>query len=137
MALIAFCVHLTCREKKTLDQLDRTRLPAPINHQLSTLLEGGFLDRNENILALGPPGTGKTHLLCALGNELIHQGRRVRFYHCRALVDALMQARRDHSLSKFIKQLLRLDALIVDGLGSAKRSPEEVDVLYQILAERY
>lgn len=123
--------------EKTLDQFDRTRLPAPINHQLSTLLEGGFLDRNENVLALGPPGTGKTHLLCALGNELVHQGRRVRFYHCRALVDALMQAKRDQCLSQLMKQLLRFEALIVDGLGYAKHSPEEVDVLFQLLAERY
>ena len=123
--------------EKTLDQFDRTSLPAPINHQLSTLLEGGFLDRNENVLALGPPGTGKTHLLCALGNELVHQGRRVRFYPCPVLVDALMQAKRDQCLSQLMKQLLRFEALIVDGLGYAKHSPEEVDVLFQLLAERY
>lgn len=59
---------------KTLDTFDRTRLPLKIDYQLRTLLEGGFLDRTENVLAVGPTGSGKTHLLCALGRELIFQG---------------------------------------------------------------
>ena len=78
---------------KTLDRFDRTRLPIQINHQLSSLLEGRFLDSKENVIALGPPGSGKTHLVCALGNELIHRGRRIRFYRSSELIEELVQAK--------------------------------------------
>ncbi len=68
--------------EKTMAAFDRNRLPERVNHQVSVLLEGGFFDRRENILAFGNPGSGKTHLLCALGQELIYQGRRVLFRPC-------------------------------------------------------
>ena len=68
--------------EETLDTFDRGRLPVLIDHHLSALLEGGFLNRKENSLAIGPLGSGKTHLLCALGRELIFQRRRVIFYSC-------------------------------------------------------
>ena len=77
-------IHRWLREsrlplEKTMDAFDRSRLPPRLNHHVRVLLEGGFLDRHENVLAFGPPGCGKTHLLCALGIALIHQGRRVLF----------------------------------------------------------
>ena len=83
---------------KTLDRFDRTRLPIQINHQLSSLLEGRFLDSKENVIALGPPGSGKTHLVCALGNELIHRGRRIRFYRSSELIEELVQAKQKQCL---------------------------------------
>ena len=122
---------------KTLDTFDRTRLPLKIDHQLRTLLEGGFLDRKENVLAVGPTGSGKTHLLCALGRELIFQGRRVIFYSSSALVEELIRAKQDQGFPKFIRQLLRYEALIVDGLGYVQHSREEVEALFQLLAGRY
>ena len=67
-----------------MDTFDRGRLPLGVDHNLRVLLERGFLDRRENVLLFGPPGTGKTHLVCALGRELIQQGRRVIFYSCSA-----------------------------------------------------
>ena len=123
--------------EKTLDLFDRTRLPLKINHQFSTLLEGGFLDRRENVLAVGPPGSGKTHLLCALGHALVFQGRRVRFYGCSTLVEELVQSKREERLSQFMKQLLRYEALIVDGLGYMQHSRQEMDLFFHVLAERY
>ena len=122
---------------KTLDAFDRTRLPLKLDHQLRTLLEGGFLERKENVLALGPTGTGKTHLLCALGQELIYQGHRVIFYTSSELVHALIHAKQAQALPEFMKQLLRYEALILDGLGYVKHSREEMDVLFHLLAERY
>ena len=122
---------------KTLKAFDQTRLPLKIQHQLHRLLEGGFLDRNENVLAVGPTGTGKTHLLCALGQELIFQGRKVIFYSSSTLVEALMRAKQDQELPKFTRQLMRYDALIVDGLGYVQHSREETQALFQLLAERY
>ena len=60
--------------EKTLTALDRSRLPQSVDRQLAALLEGTFLDRAENVLAFGNPGSGKTHLVCALGQELILLG---------------------------------------------------------------
>lgn len=122
---------------KTLASFDRTRLPLTIDHQLRTLLEGGFLDRNENILAVGPTGSGKSHLLCALGQELIFQGRRIIFYSSSELVEELMQAKQQQGLPKFVKQLLRYEALILDGLGYVQHSREEMQAVFHLLAEFY
>ena len=69
--------------EKTLTALDRSRLPQSVDRQLAALLEGTFLDRAENVLAFGNPGSGKTHLVCALGQELILLGRRVLFLYLR------------------------------------------------------
>lgn len=122
---------------KTLESFDRTRLPLKIDYQLRTLLEGGFLDRKENVLAVGPTGSGKTHLLCALGQELIFQGRRLIFYSSSALVEELMQAKQEQGLPKFIKQLLRYEALILDGFGYVQHSREEMEAVFHLLAECY
>ena len=59
--------------EKNLDSFDLKRLPNKIMQKVRILLEGGFLDRRENVLAFGNPGSGKTHLLCAIGQELIKQ----------------------------------------------------------------
>lgn len=123
--------------EKALDGFDRGRLPVKVNRQVSVLLEGGFLDRMENVLAFGPPGSGKTHLLCALGQELIHQGRRVLFRPCSLLVQELLIAKRDLTLERLLKRLARYDALIVDDIGYVQQSREEMEVLFVLLAQRY
>jgi DNA replication protein DnaC len=68
--------------EKSLGSFDRKRLPRKVDAQISTLVEGSFLDRSENVLAFGNPGSGKTHLLCAIGQELIHRGRRLLYLPC-------------------------------------------------------
>ena len=65
--------------EKTLQTFDRKRLPRKVDAHVNGLLEGTFLQRCENVLAFGPPGSGKTHLLCAIGYELVHADYRVRF----------------------------------------------------------
>lgn len=65
--------------EKTMASFDRSRLPQKVQAHISLLVEGTFLDRAENVLAFGNPGSGKTHLLCAIANELIHRGRRILF----------------------------------------------------------
>ncbi|MBI1747930.1 MAG: ATP-binding protein [Acidobacteria bacterium] len=66
--------------------VDRARLKQNLDRQLPVLLEGDFLDRRDNVLLFGNPGSGKTHLLCALGHELIMKGRTVYFLPCVLLV---------------------------------------------------
>ena len=79
--------------EKTLETFDRSRLTDKVNAHVSMLVEGSFVDRTGNVLAFGNPGSGKTHLLCAIGQELIHQGRRVLFSSCALLVQRLLIAK--------------------------------------------
>jgi len=65
--------------EKSRESFDRSRLSAKVDVQLSLLLEGSFVDRAENVLAFGNPGSGKSHLLYAIALELVYQGRRVLF----------------------------------------------------------
>ena len=123
--------------EKTLTALDRSRLPQSVDRQLTALLEGTFLDRAENVLAFGNPGSGKTHLVCALGQELILLGRRVLFSTCALLVQRLLRAKIDLTLEKELKKLDRFEALIVDDIGYVQQSREEMEVLFTLLAHRY
>ncbi len=123
--------------EKTLESFDRKRLPKKVDNQVSTLLEGSFTDRSENVLAFGNPGSGKTHLLCAIGYELIQKGQRVLFTQCSILVQNLLIAKRDLELPKMLKRLSKYDVLIIDDIGYVQQSREEMEVLFTILADRY
>ncbi len=123
--------------EKSLDAFDLTRLPPKAKQQLAMLLEGSFLDRRENVLAFGNPGSGKTHLLCALCQELVRQERRVLYTTCSLLVQELLIAKRDLKLSQVLKRLGRYEALLIDDLGYVQQSREEMEVLFTLLADRY
>ena len=124
-------------QEKTMANFDLKRLPVKVSRQLKVLLEGGFLDRKENLLLFGNPGAGKSHLLCALAHELVAQGRRMKYTSCAMLVQDLLAAKRDLRLSKEIKKLARYDGLIIDEMGYVQQSREEMEVLFTLLAERY
>jgi DNA replication protein DnaC len=123
--------------EKTLESFDRDRLPAKADSQLSMLVEGSFVEHAENVLAFGNPGSGKTHLLCAVGHELIYQGRRVLFRPCDLLVQDLLAAKRELKLAEVLKKLSRFDALIIDDIGYVQQSREEMEVLFTLLSHRY
>jgi DNA replication protein DnaC len=123
--------------EKNWPALDLKRLPAKVVQQARTLLEGSFLDRHENVLVFGQPGSGKTHLLSALGQELVRSGRRVLFRKCGLLVQELLAAKRDLKLPQVLKRLAGYEALILDDLGYVQQSREEMEVLFLLLAERY
>ena len=122
---------------KTFDNFDTKRLPAKVRAHLSVLKNGAFLDRSENILAFGNPGSGKTHLVCAIGHELIAQGKRVLFTTCSQLVQDLLIAKRDLTITKYLKKLSRFDAVIIDDIGYVQQSRKEMEVLFTFLADRY
>ena len=123
--------------EKDLPHFDLKRLPVKVARQVRTLLDGTFLDRHENILVFGRAGSGKTHLLSALGQELIRAGRKIYFCTCSLLVQELLVAKRDLKLSKVLKRLGAFDALIIDDIGYVQQSREEMEVLFTLLAERY
>ena len=123
--------------EKNLDCFNMKRLPAKVARQVRTLLDGGFVDRSENLLAFGKSGSGKTHLLAGIAQELIRNGRRVYFSTCSLLVQELLIAKRDLKLSRLLKRLAGFDALMIDDIGYVQQSREEMEVLFTLLAERY
>ena len=123
--------------EKTLEAFDRSRLPRKVDLTLSALLEGSFLSRKENVLAFGNPGSGKSHLLCAVGHELVRQGRRVLFTSCQLLVQELLAAKQALTLPQKLKRLSRYEALILDDIGYVQQSQQEMEVLFTLLAYRY
>ncbi len=123
--------------EKTMDSFDRKRLGLTVNGHISVLLEGSFLDSHENVLAFGNPGSGKTHLLCAIGHEMILQRRRILFRPCNLLVQDLLVAKRDLRLPRFLKQLAKYDAIIIDDIGYVQQNREEMEVLFILLADNY
>jgi DNA replication protein DnaC len=123
--------------EKSLSSLDLKRLPSKAAQQVRSLLEGDFVGRHENVLIFGNPGSGKTHVACALGQELIRSGRKVMFATCGLMVQDLLAAKRDLKLRGFLKKNSRYEVLILDDIGYVQYSREEMEVLFSLLAERY
>jgi DNA replication protein DnaC len=123
--------------EKTISSFDLARLPQKIQRQVPVLLEGHFLKRTENILAFGLPGRGKTHLLAAIGHELVRRGHAVFFTPVYQLVQRLLAAKRELILDKELRKLDRFEAVIIDDMGYVQQDREEMEVLFTFLAERY
>lgn len=123
--------------EKTLATLRQQDLPASVAKRLPTLCDGNFIDRGDNVLIFGLPGRGKTHLACAIGHELIRRGRRVLFVPTYALVQRLLNAKRELLLEKELAHLDRFDAVILDDIGYVQQDRDEMEVLFTFLAQRY
>ena len=124
--------------EKNLATLDRQRLSAKLQAQLTVLLEGTFLDQAENVLAFGTPGSGKTHLLCAVGQELIYQQERpLRFMTGSEMIQQLLLAKRDLELPRLLKRWDKYQAIVLDDLGYVQHTREEMEVFFTLLAHRY
>lgn len=125
-------------EGKNLDTLDLEQLPVKVRRQIPMLLEGGFVERSENVLAFGLPGRGKTHLLAAIARELVvRKGYRAMFTSTHRLVERLLVAKRELEIEKLLKKLDRFDVVLLDDIGYVQQSREEMEVLFTFLAERY
>ena len=124
-------------EDKTLGSLKTEKLPPKVRRQVPALCEGGFVERAENVLAFGLPGRGKTHLLAAIGHELVQRGYAVLFTPAYRLVQRLLAAKRDLLLDRELKRLDAYDAVILDDLGYVQQDREEMEVLFTFLSERY
>lgn len=125
-------------EGKTLSSLDEKLLPEKCRKMLPTLLDGGFVERADNILAFGLPGGGKTHFLAALGHELILQHQyNVLFIPTFKLVQELLVAKQKLELTEQLCKYNRYDVIIIDDIGYVQHSRDEMEVLFTFLAERY
>src|SRR5439155_17920369 len=96
--------HSKLPREKTLETFEQDRLSRKIRALLPTLCEGSFLSRAECILAFGNPGSGKTHLLCGVGHELVRRGHAVFYSSAAMLVQRLLAAKRDLCLSQELRR---------------------------------
>ena len=96
-----------------------------------------YIDRRENVLALGNSGTGKTHIALALGLAACQKGYRVRFTTAAGLVHELMEARDEKRLLRSQKQLAAHQLLIIDELGFVPLSRTGAELLFEIFSQRY
>ena len=123
---------------KRLESFDFSSLPMLSKAHVSALAEGdAWIEKGHNLLLFGPPGTGKTHLACAIGHALLDHGWRVGFARTGELVQRLQAARRDLRLPAELAKLERFDLLILDDLSYVRRDQAETSVLFELIAERY
>lgn len=121
---------------KRLADFDPARLPDLPAGTLAHLAEGSWIDAGQPLVLLGDSGTGKTHLLIALGTAAAEQGRRVRYTTTAALVNELTEAADDKQLSRVIARYARLDLLCLDEVGYVHLDPKGAELLFQIITAR-
>ena len=123
---------------KSLETFEFRAIPSVNKRLVLELARSEYLDRRENVLALGNSGTGKTHLALALGLAACQKGYRVRFTTAAALVNELLEARDDKRLScVFRSSSPSKDLLIVDELGYVPLSKTGAELLFEIFSQRY
>jgi DNA replication protein DnaC len=123
---------------KSLASFDFDAVATVSKAHITALAEAdGWIAQGHNLLAFGPPGVGKTHLIAGIGHALIDQGYKVLFVRTSELVQRLQAARRDLRLPAELAKLDRFDLLVLDDLSYARKDQAETSVLFELIAERY
>jgi len=122
---------------KSLDSFDFKAVPSLNKMQILELARCEYIERRENIIALGPSGTGKTHIALGLGLAACQKGLNVGFTTASALVHELMEARDEKTLLRFQKKLSSYKLLIIDELGFVPLSKTGAELLFEVFSQRY
>lgn len=122
---------------KSLDSFDFKAIPALNKMQVLELARCEWITRRENVIALGPSGTGKTHVAIGLGLTACQQGLTVGFTTASALVSAMMEARDERRLLRLHKQMAGYKLLIIDELGFVPLSKTGAELLFELISQRY
>jgi DNA replication protein DnaC len=123
--------------EKTFAQLDLRCFTPVLLHQIERLRSGSFVEQATNVIAVGRPGTGKSHVAAAVGHALVNQGQAVYWTSTAALVQQLLAAKRDLRLPRELARLDRYACVILDDIGYVQHDRDEMEVLFTFLAERY
>nr|WP_241752726.1 IS21-like element helper ATPase IstB [Brevibacillus agri] len=123
--------------RKTLDQFDFVFQPSIDERRIRDFATLRFLEHQENLIFLGPPGVGKTHLAVALGLEAIKNRYSVYFITAHDLVQTLQTAYGNRTIAQKIKALTKPDLLIIDEIGYRKMDETAAHFFFQIVSERY
>src|SRR4051812_35359827 len=122
---------------KSLDSFDFKAIPSLNKMQVLELARCEWIERRENVIALGPSGTGKTHVALGLGLAACQKGLAVGFTTAAALVHELMEARDERRLLRLQKQLVSHKLLIIDELGFVPLSKTGAELLFELVSQRY
>jgi len=122
---------------KTLEQFDFDFQPSLDRKQVRELAGLGFVERAHNVVLLGPPGVGKTHLAVALGVKAVEAGCSVLFLTLETLMTRLLKAHHENRLDRSLKQLVYPRVLILDELGYLPLSQLEASLFFRLVARRY
>lgn len=122
---------------KTLDSFDFAAIAKLNTMQVLELARCEWITRRENVIALGPSGTGKTHVAIALGLAACQQGLSVGFTTASALVSEMMEARDERRLLRLHKQMAGYRLLIIDELGFVPLSKTGAELLFELISQRY
>lgn len=123
---------------KQLSQFDYKATPdLPKNRIMALAEQNQWVHQAENVLLFGASGVGKTHLACGIGYALLEQGVRVKFTTATGIVQQLQQAKADLTLPDMLTRLDKYAVLIVDDIGYVKKSSQETQVLFELIAHRY
>jgi DNA replication protein DnaC len=124
-------------EHKTFDDFDFKLAEGLEQAQLAELAKCGFVERHENVVFVGPVGTGKTHLAIALGVEAAKQRKHVVFFRVADLVRQLVEAKSQRDLGRLERKLQRADVLILDELGFVPFDRDGGELLFNVLSQRH
>ena len=122
---------------KTFRTLEMERYSAVLRLQMERIKSGAFLENATNVVAVGKPGVGKSHVVAAVSHELIVAGYAVLWTSSVALVQRLLAAKRDLRLPQELAKLDRFACVILDDIGYIQQDQDEMEVLFTFLAERY
>lgn len=121
----------------TLDTYDFTAVPSLSKQKIVELARGEFIRKNENAVLVGEVGTGKTHIATALGYAACEAGYKVRFFTAASLINQLIEAQENQSLSRLENALLKQQLIIIDELGFVPFSQQGAQMLFTFLSQRY
>jgi len=122
---------------KTMDTYNFKSQPSVNERLIRELMRGEYIDKKENILLIGNPGTGKSHLACALAFAACAQGHSVRFYTATKLITELIECREERRLQRLQKQLQRLKVLVLDELGYVPFTKTGAELLFEVISQAY